>query len=144
MRRAVAGPVVVADLAAAVVQAVEVAPRAAVVLPAAKAVVEVAPVVAAVRAVVAKAVAVVVDAHPVAVVVDKAVEAVGEDHPVAVDKAGVAGANPVVGVDPAVVAAGWEEAVVVAVRLEVGAAAEPVNSSQSSGASRICGAPFFC
>ena len=35
------------------------------------------------------------------------------------------------------------KAVVVAVRPEVGAA-EPVNSSQSSGASRICGAPFFC
>jgi len=83
-------------------------------------------VVAAVRAVVARAVAVVVDAHPAAV-----------------DKAVAAGANQVVGVHPAVVAAGWEEAVVVAVRLEV-AAAEPVNSSQSSGASRMCGAPFFC
>jgi hypothetical protein len=93
VRRAVAGPVVVADLAAA-------------------------------KAVVVR-VAVVVDAHPAAV-----------------DKA-AAGANPVVGVHPAVVAAGWEEAVVVAVRPEV-AAAELVNSSQSSGASRICGAPFFC
>ena len=43
MRRAVAGPEVVADPAAAVVQAVEVAVRAAVVLPAAKAVVEASP-----------------------------------------------------------------------------------------------------
>jgi len=35
-----------------------------------------------------------------------------------------------------------EEAVVVAVPAEVGAA-EPVNSSHSSGASRHCDAPFF-
>ena len=110
MRRAVAGPVVVADLAAAVVQVVVADP--VVILPAAK-------------VVVAK-VAAVVDAHPAAA-----------------DKAVAAGANPVVGVHPAAGAAGWEEAVVVAVRPEV-AAAEPVNSSQSSGASRICGAPFFC
>jgi len=69
--------------------------------------------------------------------------AVVDAHPAAVDKAVAAGANPAVGVHPAVVAAGWEEAVEVAVRPEVAAEAA-VNSSQSGGASRICGAPFFC
>lgn len=44
----------------------------------------------------------------------------------------------------AAVAAEWEEAVVVAVRPEVGAeAAQAVNSSLLNGASRLCGAPFF-
>jgi len=54
----------------------------------------------------------------------------------------VVGVNPVVVVHRAAVVAGWEEAVVVAVRPEVGAA-ESLNSSRSRGASRFCGAPFF-
>ena len=179
MRRAVAGPVVVADLAAAVV--VQVVADPAVVLPAAKVVEEVAPVVAvavdkvvgaavvsrvAADKVVVAAVSPAVAAEWVVLVVAAAsraaalaaavnlavvvaarvvvrVAVVVDAHPAAVDKAVAAGANQVVGVHPAVVVAGWEEAVVVAVRPEV-AAAEPVNSSQSSGASRICGAPFFC
>jgi hypothetical protein len=41
------------------------------------------------------------------------------------------------------VVAGWEEAVVVAVLPEAVGAAEAVNSYHSSGASRLCGAPFF-
>jgi len=54
----------------------------------------------------------------------------------------VVGVSPVAVVHPAAVVAGWEEAVVVAVRPEVGAP-ESLNSSQSSGASRSRGAPFF-
>ena len=47
-----------------------------------------------------------------------------------------------VAVRQAAVVAGWEEAVAVAVRPEA-EAAEVVNSSLSSGASRSRGAPFF-
>lgn len=118
MRRAVAGPAVVADPAAAdKVPVVVVNPAAVVVVAASPAVV-----VAAARVVAARA-AVVVDAHRAAA-----------------DK--VVGVNPVAAVHRAVVVAGWEEEAVVAVRLEVGAA-ESLNSSQSSGASRSRGAPFF-
>jgi len=64
-------------------------------------------------------------------------------HRAAADKVvAVVGVNPVVVVHRAAVVAGWEEAVVVAVRPEVGAA-ESLNSSRSRGASRFCGAPFF-
>jgi hypothetical protein len=62
-------------------------------------------------------------------------------HPAAADKV-VAGVSPVVAVRQAAVVAGWEEAVAVAVRPEA-EAAEVVNSSLSSGASRSRGAPFF-
>ena len=107
MRRAAVDPVV-RDPAATVVQAVEVAAWAAVVLPAAKVVVEVAP--------------------AVAVAADKVVE----------DRAAVAvdARRTVVVVDRVVAVAEWEEAVVVAVHLEVEAAAA-VNSSPASGASRV-------
>jgi hypothetical protein len=163
----------VADPAAAVVQAVEVAVRAAVVLPAAKAVVEASPAAvdkvdkvaagvvanpavaadkvvevevspaAVVAAVNPAAAAKVVEARAAARVVE-ARAVVVDAHRAVADKVVAAGVNPVVAVDRAVVVAGWEEEAVVAVRPEaVAGAAESLNPSSARGASRSCGAPFF-
>jgi hypothetical protein len=121
--------------AARAVVAVDVRP---VVAEAAKAVVavDVRPVVEAeaAKVVVGKA-AVVVDARP-AVVVDKVVDKVVEEEADA--------RLVVVAADPPVVAVEWEvEQAVVDVLQAVAEAAETVNSLSSSGASRMCGAPFF-
>jgi len=70
------------------------------------------------------------------------VAAVVDAPPAAADKGGAAGANPVVGVHPARWRRDGRRRWAGGRPPEV-AAAEPVNSSQSSGASRICGAPFF-
>jgi hypothetical protein len=88
----------------------------------------------AAKVVVGKA-AVVVDARP-AVVVDKVVDKVVEEEADA--------RLVVVAADPPVVAVEWEvEAAVVDVLPAVAGAAETVNSLSSSGAPRMCGAPFF-
>jgi hypothetical protein len=68
--------------------------------------------------------------------------AVVDAHRVAADKVVEAAANPVVAEAKVVVVAEWEEAAAVDVRPEAVAAAV-ANSSHSSGASHLRGAPFF-
>ena len=84
-------------------------------------------------------------AGPVAVADPAAAKAVVEASlaaVVAADKVAEVGVSPVVAVDRVVVVAEWEEEAAVDVRPEAVAAAV-ANSSHSSGASHLRGAPFF-